>query len=160
LGALTNETIAILSAVLFFYNFRGWREIPSVLLKTVAITAPMFLALGGIRYLTRHQPVLGSGWHLPDNVAGMIRDFHLNIFDMHQGSYIFVLFIFNVFWLYTFLHFKQKPLFLRRAVLIIPIFLGIHMLTGIISEVRQMLPLSLIVIPAALYFLFPQPEKE
>lgn len=160
LGALTNETIAILSAVYFLYNVRTWRDVPSLVLKTALVTGPMFLILGGIRYLTRHQPVLGSGWHFPDNIQGITRDLHLNILDLHQGSYIFVFLMFNVLWIYAFLRFKEKPLFLRRAALIVPIFVGIHLLTGIISEVRQMLPLSFIIVPMALFLLFPQSEKQ
>lgn len=159
-GALTNETIAILPAVFFLYNFRAWREVPLLIVRTILLSTPMLIVLGIIRYITRHQPVLGSGWHFPDNIHGLWRDLHLNILDIHQGNYFALLLIFNVFWIYAFLNLKQRPLFLKRAVFIIPIFVGIHLLTGIISEVRQMLPLSFVIIPLSLGFLFAPKEQE
>jgi len=61
-----------------------------------------------------------------------------------------ILFIFGAFWVYPFLHIQKQNDFLRRASIIIPPFVVIHFLTGVIAEVRQMLPLAFLLIPMGL----------
>ncbi|MBU1662300.1 MAG: hypothetical protein KKD28_12610, partial [Chloroflexi bacterium] len=76
--------------------------------------------------------------------------------ELWKAEYLFIFFIFGVFWLFAFNKYSQKPLFLQRAAIMIPVFIIIHFITGIIKEVRQLLPLSFIIIPMALFYLFPK----
>ena len=80
--------------------------------------------------------------------------------DYWQAFYLFSVLIVGVFWFYALLRYAKKPLFLQRSALMIPLFILAHLLTGIISEVRQMLPLGFIIIPMALYYLFPPGEQD
>jgi hypothetical protein len=38
----------------------------------------------------------------------------------------------------------------------VPFFIAAHLATGIITEIRQMLPLGFIIIPMALFSIYPQ----
>ena len=157
IGGINNETMLIMPAAYFFYNFERFelRHLLRLSLKTMGTALPAFLVVGFIRIVNIDRPHAGGAWHLPDNIEMMLRQITASPLDYWRMDYLFIFFIFNVLWIYAFLKFKNKPLFLRRVSLIVPIFIGIHMLTGIIAEVRQMIPLSFIIIPMALFYLFP-----
>jgi len=162
-GAFNNETMLFLPAVFVFYNFKGlgFRQLIRLVLTTLGSCLPAYLVVGTIRYINRDRPQLGDlFWHWPDNIRGIWR--HLRTFplDYWRAEYVYFVFIFGVFWLYAFLRYSKKPLFLRRAALTIPLFIVPHLLATIIAEVRLMLPLSFIVIPMALFYLFPPASDE
>ncbi len=159
-GALNNETILVLPAVIVFHKFTTLREVWKPFLRSVATAIPAFAAFGTIRYITRDRPHLGGAWHLPDNLQGLWQSIQLAPWDYYRAYYLFLFFFFNAFWVYAFVRLREKPLFLRRASLIVPIFLGIHMLTGIVLEVRQMIPLASLIIPMGLLTLFPPSHQE
>src|SRR5215204_6733821 len=148
IGGINNETMLILPLVYFLYNYetRNMRNLLVLCRDTFLVSLPMILAVGVIRYINWDRPHLGGGWHLPDNLEGIINGY--------MGYWGFF-FIFGILWVYAFLQYERKPLFLKRASLIIPFFIVAHLLTGIIFETRQMLPLSFVVIPMALFYIFP-----
>jgi hypothetical protein len=148
MGGINNETMLILPLVYLLYNFVDLdaRRLVILFRNTFLISLPMVIAVGTIRYINRDRPVLGGGWHFPDNVEGLLTG---------NTQYWGFLFTFGVLWVYALLRYKSKPLFLRRAFLMIPFFIAAHVVTGIITEVRQMLPLGFIVIPMALYYIYP-----
>jgi hypothetical protein len=148
IGGINNETMLILPLVYFLYNFvdLDLRRLVILCRNTFLISLPMVIAVGTIRYINRDRPVLGGGWHFPDNVEGLLTG---------NTQYWGFLFTFGFLWVYALLRYESKPLFLRRAFLMIPFFIAAHVVTGIITEVRQMLPLGFIVIPMALYYIYP-----
>jgi hypothetical protein len=148
IGGINNETMLILPLVYLLYNFvdPDVRRLVILCRNTLLISLPMVIAVGTIRYINWDRPVLGGGWHFPDNVEGL-----LAVNTQYWGF----LFTFGVLWVYALLRYERKPLFLRRAFLMIPFFIAAHVVTGIITEVRQMLPLGFIVIPMALYYIYP-----
>lgn len=156
-GGLTNETMLILPSVYFFYNFTTWkiRDLAMLVGKTLAISVPLLITILPIRYATRFLPHLGGAWHLPDNLAGIANSFQMDWLDLYEGRYLFIFFVYGALWVYAVMRFSTKPLFLQRASLMIPLFILSHMLTGVIQESRQMLPLAFIVLPMAFFFLFP-----
>lgn len=164
LGGLTNETMLILPAVYFFYHlkFERFKEIVQLAVKTLLISIPLLITILPIRLITRYNPIgsdiprehLGGAYHWPDNWQGITRDINLSFFEWHHAFYIYFIIIFGVIWIYAFIGYTKKPLFLRRASWMIPFFLISHMITGIIKESRQMLPLAFILIPMAMFFLF------
>lgn len=158
IGALNNETILVLPMVYFCYNFREWKfnHLLRLSLMTFGTCLPAFLAAGMIRYITRDRPHLGGAWHLPDNLEGIAQNLRFSPLEYYKAEYLYIIFIFGIFWLFAFFNYSQKTIFLKRAWPVIPIFILIHFLTGITNEVRQMLPLSFIIIPMALFYLFPQ----
>lgn len=164
-GAMTNETILALAAVHFFFNAErlprsggdAWRTV-KVALRTFALTLPAFGYTLFIRYVTRDNPHLGGAWHWPDNIEGLGKALTTSPLQWHKQRYAYLFLLYGPIWIYAYLSWRQKPLFLRAASLMVPIFIGAHMLTGIIHEVRQMLPLGAILIPMAVWSFVRPPQ--
>ena len=155
-GALNNETALALSSVYFADRFRGWRPISlwNAAWRTVAVAAPAFAYTAWIRYVTRDRPHLGGARHWGDNVNGIIADLQLHPLDYPRAVYLSIFFIFHVLWIFAVLRLSEKPRFVCATLVLIPAFVLPHLWTGIIYEVRQMVPLGLVVIPAAFFWLF------
>jgi hypothetical protein len=165
LGSITNETSLILASVYFFYHLNWTGPLPTRLKelirlagRTALLAAPAFLTAGVIRYLTRDRPHLGGALHWNDNIAGILGTFQMEVFDLFTARYVFFILLFSVFWLYAVLAYRRCPRFLQRASWMVPLFILAHLITGIISESRQMIPLGYIIIPMAMFFLFRRPD--
>jgi hypothetical protein len=117
------------------------------------------VTLGPIRYYNRHRPHLGGGYHWPDNLQGILSDLSCSPFDVPYARYVLFILLFGILWYYAFLGYAEKPLFLQRASWMIPFFIVAHLVTGKIDEPRQMLPLSFILIPMAMFFLLNKGNK-
>jgi len=156
IGSLNNETILVLPMIYFCYNFKGFelRHLLKLTLKTIATALPAFLTTIFIRIFTWDRPHLGGAWHFPDNIEGLLKNLRFTPLEYWQADYLYIFFIFGSFWIFAFLRYSEIPIFLKRAWLVLPIFISIHFLTGITNEVRQMLPLSFIIIPMGMYYLF------
>jgi len=148
IGGINNETMLILPLVYFLYNFVALdvRHLVILCRDTLLVSLPMVVVVGTIRYVNRDRPVLGGRWQLSHNLEGLV-----------SGNFLFwgFIFIFGILWVYALLQYERKPAFLKRAFLITPIFIVAHLVAGIIHEVRLMLPLSFIVIPMALFYIYP-----
>jgi len=157
-GAVNNETVLILPAAYFFYNWIPGRISGNV--KTLGFTlmtaAPAYAYTALIRYVTRNNPHLGDRWQLPANLQGMLADASRYPVDMWQAHHLFLFFLYGAFWIWAFVDYGKKPLFLRRASLIVPLFILAHLLTGKIAEPRQMIPLSYLILPMGIMTLFPE----
>jgi hypothetical protein len=158
LGALVNETVLVLPAVFFFYRWPGWTLWPILRLGmlTLATSLPASAYTTAIRYATWDNPHLGGDriqftW----NLSGIARDAASLPIDLWRARFLFFVFVFGAFWLLAFVDYFKKPLFLRRAALVIPLFILAHLITGKINECRQMIPLAYIVLPMGLMKLFP-----
>jgi len=156
IGGMVNETMFILPAVHFFYHIR-W-ERPLAMLKTAGrsfmVGIPIMLTLFPIRWMNRDRPHLGGAWHWPDNWEGIFRDAPRIFERPHEAFYWYFILMYAVLWVYAALGYRKSPLFLQRASWMIPLFILAHLITGIIKESRQMVPLAYIIIPMAWFFLF------
>ena len=74
--------------------------------------------------------------------------------DYYKAYTLSIFLLFNVLWIFAFLKFFEKPRFVRCSLLLVPAFLIPHMITGMILEVRQMIPLAFVVLPAAMFWMF------
>jgi hypothetical protein len=157
IGALNNETMLFLPAVYFFYRFEWRGVVPLIRLgAATALTAlPAFAIVGTMRYITRDRPHLGGWWHWPDNIRLFLEHATMSPLSYWRADYLYPLFFFGALWIYALIGLRDRPLFLRRAALVIPLFMIGHLLTGIIREVRQLTPIAYLIIPLALCFLFP-----
>jgi hypothetical protein len=161
-GGLTNESMLVMPVGYFFYHYQwdwsrsGVKKGLKLGLRTVLLALPAFLAQGIIRYITRGRPQLGGAWHLPDNLNGIASSLHANFANLYKTNYLFPLWLFAIFWLYALLGYKKSPKFLQGAFWIVPLFLLGNMITGIITEARQLIPLGFIIIPMGLFFIFPE----
>ncbi len=155
-GGLTNETMMILPSIYFFYHLK-WGSLKQLLVlagKSFLIGLPLIITLGCIRYATRHRPVLGGGYHWPDNLHGIFVGFLFHPLEYPYSRYILFALLLAVPVYYALLDYGQKPLFVRRALWVVPLFILAHLTTGIIRESRQMIPLLLILVPTAMFTLF------
>jgi hypothetical protein len=156
LGALTNETMLILPM--------GWALVrpPRVLSLATArsigesalLAAPAFAAAGALRWWTRHAPHLGGAWHWPDNVGGILRGLRMSPLDWYRVPNLGLFFLFGALWIYPLIGLRAQPRFFQRMLLIVPPFLAAHLITGIIGETRQMIPLGFLLIPMSLRSIF------
>jgi len=161
IGAANNETVLILPAVFFFYNFKSFEpgHVLRLSLMTLASALPAYIVFGVIRYINWDRPRLAQAWQWPNNIRGIWEQLGTSPLEYWAAVNFYALFIFGVFWLYAFLNYEKKPLFLRRAALMIPLFILAHLLTSIFAEVRLMLPLSFLLIPMAFFYLFPENQE-
>lgn len=154
-GGLNNETMLALPIAFFACEVRGARvaEVARAAGKTLLTSLPLVAIVGAIRYFTRDRPHLGGAWHWPDNLAGIARHLTTHPLDWHRAVYLYGFFVFGALWVYACLRWKDRPPFLRRASVMAPVFVLAHLLTGIVFEVRQMMPLAFLVVPMALFYL-------
>jgi len=161
-GAFNNETILSLPFVFFCYNFKRF-DLTNLLrhiLVTIGTCLPAYFVVATIRYINRDRPVLGGLWQLPDNLSGILKDLQSTPIEYWQAEYLYIVFIFGMLWIFALLGYSKKPLFLQRSAILIPIFLFVHFMVSIIKEIRLMLPLSFIIIPMALFYIFPPSSGE
>jgi len=155
-GAMNNETTLALVSVYFVDRWTAWSpaDFLSAAWRTIATGAPAFAYTAWIRYLTRDRPHLGGARHWGDNIDGILSDLQRNPLDYPRAAYLSLFFIFNVLWIFAFLRWSEKPRYVRATLVLIPAFILPHLYTGIIYEVRQMVPLGFVVIPAAFFWMF------
>ena len=161
IGGLTNETMLILPAVYFFYHLR-LESLKTVLVlagKSFLVGTPLLITLAPIRYYTWDRPVLGGGYHWPDNIKGIFRQASYNPLDWPSANYLFFIIFLGVLWCYALIGYANNPRFLRRASWIIPFFILAHLITGRIDEPRQMIPLSFIIIPMGMFFILDKKQE-
>lgn len=164
-AAMNNETVLIMPAVFFFYNFNTWKikSLSKLIGLTLLTCAPAYLWTAWIRYFTvfvcdtQH---LGGGWHLDINLHNLWFSLGVSPFQYWKAWYLYIIFVFGLLWIFAYLRFKDKPLFLRRASLMVPLFIVCHLITGRIEEVRQMLPLAFIIVPMGMIYMFPELKND
>lgn len=159
-GALDNETILVLPLAWFLVRAdRPFsRDGAIAALETAVLALPGFAAQGFIRWLTRDNPHLGGAWHLPDNWRGIAAGLARSPLDWYRVPHLGFLFLFSVMWIYPLLAWKRQPPFFRRASIVVPVFVAAHLVTGIIAEPRQMVPLGFLLIPMSLFAMLSAPD--
>jgi hypothetical protein len=160
IGGLNNETALVLPMVYFFYHLDSWnpRDLIRLALDSLLVALPLVLTILPMRYITADRPHLGAVWQLPYNTFFLANSWNANLIDLMQAPFqpwLSPVFIFGVFWIFALLGYRGSPLFLQRASWMIPFFISAHMVTGVIREARQMLPIGFILIPMALFYLIP-----
>jgi hypothetical protein len=157
-GGLTNETMLVMPIGYFLYRLPShqWRDLFKTGLRTGLLALPAFAAQGLIRYITRANPYLDSGLRLPDNLQRLWGELSHPGYALFHGTFIYPLLIFSVFWVLAILGYSKSPLFFRKVFWIAPFFIAGNLITGIISESRQMIPLGFIIIPMTLFLLIPE----
>jgi hypothetical protein len=157
-GGLTNETMLVMPLGYFLYRLASWSwsDIWRTGLRTGLLALPAFLVQGLIRYITRNNPYLDSGLRLPDNLQRLWGELSHPGYALFHGTFIYPFLIFSAFWVLAILGYRKSPLFFRKVFWIVPFFIAGNLITGIISESRQMIPLGFIIIPMTLFFIIPE----
>jgi len=161
-GGLTNESMLVLPLGYFLYQARSlnFKHLFMTGLRTILVALPAFMAQGGLRYITRFQPHLGGAFHWPENIEGIWSEMTFPYQAIFNGEYIYPFLAFSIFWLLAIIGLFKSPRFFRRVFWITPFFLAANLVTGIIFESRQMIPLGFIIIPLALFVLVPEGENK
>lgn len=156
IGLFNNETVIFLPVIYFFYHFINFRlsSLLRLINQSLLTLIPVLIFLIPIRYATFPNPHLGPILWLPFNLRTISNQlWHLNFLGLYNSSALYIFFIFGTFWILPWFYLKKSPLFLKRAYLIVPFFVLGHLLVSNIDEVRDMLPLSFIILPLGfLYF--------
>jgi len=157
-GGLTNETMLVMPIGYFFYRLQSKKlvDIFKTGGRTVLLALPALFTQGLIRYITRDNPYLDSGLRLPDNLDRLWHELINPGYALFHGTFIYPFLVFSVFWVLAILGYSKSPPFLRNVFWIVPFFIAGNLITGIISESRQMIPLGFIIIPMALFFIIPE----
>jgi hypothetical protein len=161
-GGLTNETMLVVAAGYFFYRISSFKitDIIKTGFTTCLIALPAFLVQGVIRYITRHQPQLGGVYHLTDNLLGIWNDLRYPMSSLYKGIYLYPILIFSIFWIYAAVGYRKSPRFLKATFWLVPLFVAGNLITGLINESREMIPLGFILIPMSLFLIFPKEIPE
>lgn len=157
-GGLTNESMLALAAAYFFFRLTSFyfKDILRTGGATILVSAPAFLTQGLIRYINRSQPHLGGAFHLFENLRGLYFVLINPIKPIfNHGYFIYPLLIFSIFWIYAAIGYRRSPRFLQAVFWMMPLFIVANLITGLINESRQMIPLGFIIIPMSMFLLFP-----
>jgi hypothetical protein len=134
-GMFNRETTVMLVVVYFCVR---WGELPvRTLLLRSGLLGLMCMAI----YV---------GLRLVYSYASWFHWYELRENPLDPQTYVHLLLFFNAFWVLAFLDWRSKPRFLRRAMLMAPLFFGIHFVVGYVREVRLFLPLVPLFIPLGL----------
>jgi len=143
LGTLNRETVALIPA-LYFAARLGRRPLAEVLWKTAAIGAAWAAVYLPLVYL-----VYGR------------RDYYCDVLMLsaNLSSWVptaQVLLLFGPMWVLAVMGAKRGPPLLRRALWLLPPYLGLHYVVAFVIEVRLFLPYAPVIIPLTWWLLFPQ----
>lgn len=142
IGALNNETMLFL--IPLFVLIRAvplrWDTLWRMSARAFILGLPALLTVAAVRYLTRDMAYLGGGWHLGENLRSL-------------GA---VVLFFGPLWLLALWRMRDLPLFLRRGLWSVPLFMLPNLMIGVITETRLLLPLCGFVLPAALWTWLPE----
>jgi hypothetical protein len=72
------------------------------------------------------------------------------------GPTISVLLLFGVLWILAVIGARRAPVLLRRALWLLPLYLGLHYVVAMVNEVRLFLPYAPAIIPLSWWWLFPE----
>ncbi|PKN01318.1 MAG: hypothetical protein CVU77_05835 [Elusimicrobia bacterium HGW-Elusimicrobia-1] len=141
--AMFNRETAILLVPIWLFARWGRRKNTAVIVETAVAGA---LGIGIYALLRRTFAIKAYYSDL----------FYLgsNLSDLR--TYIYALIFFGPFVFYAFRDFRSKPLFMRRAALVIPFFAIIHFTMTIMIEPRLWLPILPVFIPLGLWSLTPE----
>ena len=152
-GAFNKSTVIFLPLIYFFCWYRVV-DLKKLCLRTVLLFAPVIVICGAIRWIYREVPYETSLFKFTYNVHGFIEEAGQLPFRFYWAPHLYIFFLYGIFWIMAFMSFGEKPLFLRRAALIIPLFIITHLVIARIDEARLFLPLAPIIIPMGLFSLF------
>lgn len=91
-------------------------------------------------------------WQIQFNLNSLLTWFRISPLT---NIYLLPVYIFGIFWILSFCRYKEKPLFIRRGLIFMIVFLILHLFITRIYEIHVLLPLVFLIVPPSLMFLFP-----
>jgi hypothetical protein len=149
-AAFNRETSLLLPFLYLCTHAR--REKPS----RIAITFVILCSLAGGGYLLV-RALQGSAPHIYQ-LSDILRK---NIAPKYFGFMALNLALFLGFvWMFSVRGFGRAPAFIRRLALFVPLYMLLVLMFGVWKEVRLLMPLYPVLIPAALAYLFPSGRRD
>jgi hypothetical protein len=141
-GTLNRETTAMIPAV---YLLARWRDRPAreVAWRTGILAASWAVVYFGLMRIYGWREPYTETIMWPRNVA--------SAFPTLQ-----VVLVYGAIWVLAALGAKRAPTIPRRALWLVPPYIGLHYVVAMVNEVRLFLPLAPILIPVSWCVLFPE----
>jgi hypothetical protein len=152
IGTLNRETTAFLPLILLLNRFDPKNLIKS-LIPVAVVGFSWLIPLLVLRYWAGTFPYGIYGDSLSHNLAGVKAFFsNFNLFN----NYLYYLYLFGPLWVLPFIKYKHQPLFFRRTLLSLPVFIVIYLFFGgYLDEPREIVTLYPVLIPPSLLSLQP-----
>ncbi len=142
---LNRETAILITLVYLFFRWGEIKFLP-LLLRTVIIGGVALGTYAFLRTFFQLKPYYSDLYYLDFNLSDI-------------RTYLYAVFLFGPFLFTAFYRLNSKPLFLKRAALMLPFFLIIHYTMTIMVEPRLWLPVFPLVIALGLYSFVPENMK-
>ena len=148
IGMLNRETPAIIPVFYAAIRWgRPWREWVPLTVATFVLAVAVY---EGLRLVIGPRPYCCS--------TGPIEHLIVNFTDWR--AYVDALGVLNIALWGGWIGWRRRPQFLRRAALVIPLFMVPYLLFGTVREARYYLPMLAILIPMVLFYLDEVIRKE
>lgn len=158
-ATFNRETAVFIPFIYLFANFKlalfkrdgftSWNTWKPVVIFFIYLACWAVVFLGLRLWLGQAEQVQSISWLWDTNTQR----------NLLIRAVINILLFMGAFWLFALLAFPKAPSFLRRTSLVILLYLPAVLIFGLWYEVRLLMPLYALVVPLALYYLFPQEEK-
>lgn len=149
-GTLSRETTMFLPLILLACRIGkhlSWSVIKSVTLAGLSWSVPFIL----LRWWTGLGLDYNHGDSFAHNLVGL-RAFLANFNPYNH--YLYYLYLYGIFWFLPFLRWQRQPLFFRRALLTLPVFLVVYIFFGgFLNEPREIVNLYPLLVPAGMFSL-------
>jgi hypothetical protein len=145
-GTLNRETTLMIPAVYFLARW-GWERRRQLAVRTLTLAGAWALIYGGVHLRYGHRP--------PYADLAQVR-------AENFGSWLPTLFavaFLGALWVLPFFVWKKAPPLLRRSLWLVPPFVALHYVVGVVQEARLFLPLTPILIPLSWWALFPEARQ-
>jgi len=162
LGTLNKESIAFLVPCYLLFNW-GRKPRQTLLMETAMLTALFAVVWSVVRLYYNQLYGVPLGIYEPQfdyNMQILLIPAFVEAWNVLRHGNLWVarpylaLWLYGVLWVLPFLRFREKPLFFRRLMPIIPVFLLAHLFVGRFDETRLFLPLFPLLIPMGFLTLF------
>jgi hypothetical protein len=146
LGTLNRETTALLPAVYLLARV-GTRPVKHVLSSTFLQVLCWGVVYGGLRLLYGQRDYYCPVIMWDRNMATVQPTLQLAL-------------LYGVIWVAAVVGARDGPVVLRRAMWLLPFYLGLHYVVAMCNETRLFLPYAPVLIPLAWWILFPESRRE
>ncbi|GEM_PF-4641388 len=153
IGSFNKMTMIFLPA-LYFIVFIQKENLKRVVIRSIALFSPVVIICGGIRLYYNHYystEYMTSFFQYKQNWLSLVAAYHSFPYHFFEFFGLGIFYMYNVLWILIFIGFGKFPSFIKRSLLLIPLFFGSHFIIARIMENRLFLPLAPIIICAGLF---------
>ncbi|NUQ00801.1 MAG: hypothetical protein HUU35_13205 [Armatimonadetes bacterium] len=146
-GMFNRETIALVALLAAAVRLDEWRtpRYWALVMGLTAVAAAVYLGL--------------HAWYGPrDSFTTLVTPRENIPANLTRFGSLRAVVVYGVLWWLALSGLREQPAFLRRSVILVPVFLVVHLAVGLLGETRYFLPLAPTILPLALRRLLGEPE--